>query len=88
MDLETSSYQPVFIVQIEIPESGRWHRVFVGLFEDRESALQAAREYNETGIFEYIEPRMLNTPRREREELAVEEISQAMSISSGGARDE
>jgi putative secretion ATPase (PEP-CTERM system associated) len=54
--LEQTGFQQVFILPVELDESGRWHRVLVGRYDDHRSALEAAGEYLAAGTLQFAQP--------------------------------
>jgi len=53
--LTENRFQPIFIMPVELTESGRWYRVMVGWYDDQQSALEAAREYIADGTFHFAQ---------------------------------
>ncbi len=58
--LTKNRFQPIFILPIELTESGRWYRVMVGRYDDYRSALEAAREHVAGGTFQFAQPMPLS----------------------------
>ncbi len=81
--------EPIFILPVELPGSGRWLRVMVGRYGDRDAAAEAAARLLASGLFSYAQSKLLvPTGFQQPEELVAGDMPTPQHSASQGAGDE
>jgi general secretion pathway protein A len=66
--MKQNGFEPVFIMPVQFPETGRWLRVLVGKYQDRDAAVRDAQRFLASGIFDYARPEPIEEVNEERQE--------------------
>lgn len=87
--LKQNGFEPVFIVPVQFPETGRWLRVLVGKYQDRDAAHQDAQRFLASGMFDYAKPELLKEVKEDEQGgLAEVDVTTSQITDSPGAGDE
>jgi len=87
--MKQNGFKPVFIVPVQFPETGRWLRVMVGKYPDRDVALRDAQRFMAFGTFDYAKPLLIKEVNEgEQGELAEMDVMTSQITDSLGAGNE
>jgi cell division septation protein DedD len=87
--IRQNGFDPVFIVPVQFPETGRWLRVLVGKYQDKDAAFRDAQRFLASGMFDYAKPELIEDVNEdERGGPAGVDVMTSQISNSPGAGDE